>query len=128
MARAEVPAGGPAGGSGPRVQAMTAPCTGAYHLSKRTIQNVMEDLFGVAMGLGTVAKLEQATAQAGAEPLAEARAYVPTQTGRVAQRDGLARRSAAVLVMGRRHRVGHRVCDPTVAQSHNGPRALGRAV
>jgi transposase len=77
--RAEVPVGVPAGGFGPRVQAITALCTGAYHLSKRTTQNVMEDLFGVAMGLGTVANLEQATAQAVAEPVAEARAYVQTQ-------------------------------------------------
>jgi transposase len=79
--RAEVPVGVPAGGFGPRVQAITALCTGAYHLSKRTTQHVMEDLFGVAMGLGTVANLEQATAQAVAEPVAEARAYVQTQPG-----------------------------------------------
>ena len=36
--RAEVPAGVPPGGFGPRVQAITALCTGAYHLSKRTTQ------------------------------------------------------------------------------------------
>jgi transposase len=42
--RAEVPASVPAGGFGPRVQAMTALCTGAYPLSKRTVKNVMEDL------------------------------------------------------------------------------------
>ena len=34
--RVELPAGMPAGGFGPRVQAITALCTGAYHLSKRT--------------------------------------------------------------------------------------------
>jgi transposase len=77
--RAEVPAGVPAGGFGPRVQAITALCTGAYHLSKRTTQTVLEDLFGVSMGLGTVANLEQATAQVLAEPVAEARAYVQAQ-------------------------------------------------
>jgi transposase len=53
--RAELPAGVPSGGFGPRVQAITALCPGAYHLSKRTTQNVMEDLFGVLLGLGTVA-------------------------------------------------------------------------
>jgi transposase len=79
--RAEVPAGVPAGGFGPRVQAITALCTGAYHLSKRATQNVMEDLFGVAIGLGSIANLEQATAQAVAEPVAEARAYVQAQPG-----------------------------------------------
>jgi transposase len=79
VTRAELPAGVPAGGFGPRVQAITALCTGAYHLSKRTTQSVMEDLFGVAMGLGTVANLEQATVQALATPVAEARAYVQAQ-------------------------------------------------
>lgn len=77
--RAELPAGVPRGGFGPRVQAITALCTGAYHLSKRTTQNVLEDLFGVALGLGTVAHLEQATVQALAEPVAEARAYVQVE-------------------------------------------------
>jgi transposase len=77
--RAEVPAGVPSGGFGPRVQAIAALCTGAYHLSKRTTQSVLEDLFGLWMSLGTIANLEQATLQAVAEPVAEARAYVQTQ-------------------------------------------------
>jgi len=77
--RAEVPAGVPTGGFGPRVQAITALCTGAYHLSKRTTQRALEDLFGVQMGLGTIANLEHATVQAVAEPVAEARAYVQRQ-------------------------------------------------
>ena len=64
---------------GPRVQAITALCTGAYHLSKRTTQTMLADLFGVSIGLGTVANLEQATVQALAEPVAEARASVRAQ-------------------------------------------------
>ncbi len=78
--RAELPADVPAGEFGPRVQAITARCTGAYHLSKRTTQSVLEDLFGVSMGLGSIANLEQATAQVLAEPVAEARAYVQAQS------------------------------------------------
>lgn len=74
--RAELPAGVPSGGFGPRVQAITALCTGAYHLSKRTPQTLLEDLFGVSLGLGTVANLEQAMGQALVEPVAEARADV----------------------------------------------------
>lgn len=66
--------GFPRGEFGLRVQSLTALCTGAYHLSKRTTQNVLADLFGVALGLGSMANLEQATAQAMAEPVAEARA------------------------------------------------------
>jgi transposase len=77
--RAEVPAEVPTGGFGPRLQAITALCTGAYHLSKRTTQTMLEDLFGVSLGLGTIANLEQATVRAVAEPVAEARAYVPQQ-------------------------------------------------
>ena len=77
--RAEVPSGVPTGGFGPRVQAITALCPGAYHLSNRTTQRALEDMFGGQMGLGTIATLEHATVQAVAEPVAEARAYVPQQ-------------------------------------------------
>ena len=77
--RAAVPAGVPTGGLGPRLQAITALCTGAYHVSKRTTQTLLEDLFGVSMGLGTVANLEQGMVQALVEPVAEARAYVQAQ-------------------------------------------------
>jgi transposase len=77
--RAALPAGVPTGGFGPRVQAIAAWCTGAYHLSKRTTQSVLEDLFGVALSLGTLANVEQATVQAVAEPVAEARTDVQQQ-------------------------------------------------
>ena len=40
---------------------------------------MLADLFGVSIGLGTVANLEQATVQALAEPVAEARASVQAQ-------------------------------------------------
>jgi transposase len=77
--RAQMPAAVPTGGFGPRLQAITALCTGAYHLSKRTTQTMLEDLFGVSLGLGTIATLEQATVRAVAEPVAAARAYVSQQ-------------------------------------------------
>jgi transposase len=79
LTRAELPAGVPTGGFGPRVQAVAALCTGAYHLSKRTTQSVMADLFGLPLSVGTLANLEQATVQALAEPVAEARSYVQRQ-------------------------------------------------
>src|SRR5262249_9127834 len=62
--RAAIPLGVPTGGFGPRVQATVALCTGAYHLSKRTTQNVMNDLFGIPLSLGTIAHLEQRTVDA----------------------------------------------------------------
>lgn len=77
--RAALPAGVPRGGFGPRVQAIAALCTGAYHLSKRTTQRVLEDLFGGELGLGTIARLEQATGQAVATPVADAREYIQEQ-------------------------------------------------
>ena len=76
LTRTELPVGVSTGSVGPRVQAITALCTGASHLSKRTTQQVMADLFGLPLSVGTIVNLEQATVQAVAEPVAEARAYV----------------------------------------------------
>jgi transposase len=61
------------------VQAIVALCTGAYRLSKRTTQDVLADLFGLPMSLGTIPHLEQATVQAVATPVAEARTFVQAQ-------------------------------------------------
>ena len=77
--RAALPRGVPPGGFGPRVQAIVALCTGAYRLSKRTTQEVLADLFGLPMSLGTIPHLEQATAQAVGVPVADAQAYVQAQ-------------------------------------------------
>jgi transposase len=79
LTRADLPLGVPPGGFGPRVQAIVALCTGAYRLSKRTTQEVMADLFGLPMSLGTIPQLEQATVQAVADPVAEAHTYVRAQ-------------------------------------------------
>ena len=81
LTRADLPRRVPPGGFGPRVQAMVALCTGAYRLSKRTPQEVMADLFGLPVSLGTIPHLEQATAQAVAAPVADAPAYVRAQPG-----------------------------------------------
>jgi transposase len=79
VTRAALPAGVSTGGFGPRVQAITALCTGAYHLSQRTTQQVMAELFGLPLRVGTIANLEHATVQAWAEPVTEARSYVQQQ-------------------------------------------------
>src|SRR5918999_3554950 len=88
VTRAALPAGVPTGGFGPRVQAITALCTGAYHLSKRTTQSVLQDLFGVPLCVGTISNLEHATVQALAERVAEARAYVQGQLAAYADETG----------------------------------------
>src|SRR5262249_10435395 len=68
--RAPWPAGVPSGTYGPRVQATVALCTGAYRLSKRTTQQMMEEVCGVPMRVGTSSPLEQATTEAVAAPAA----------------------------------------------------------
>ncbi len=77
--RAPWPAGIPSGTYGPRVHATVALCTGSYRLSKRTTQQVMDDLFGVPMSVGTISQSEQATTEVVAEPVEEARAFVHEQ-------------------------------------------------
>jgi transposase len=77
--RAELPPGGPPGALGPRMQAIAALCTGAYHRSTRATQSVLADRCGVSLRLGTLAHLEQATAQAVAAPVAAARSDVHQQ-------------------------------------------------
>jgi transposase len=69
--RAELPAGVPAGVFGPRLQAMTSVCSGAYRMSKRAIEEMVEDFFDVPIALGSVANLEQATSEAVAGPVEE---------------------------------------------------------
>jgi transposase len=79
VTRAPWPAGVPSGTYGPRVQATVALYTGAYRLSKRTTQQMMDEVFGVPMSVGTISPLEQATTEAVAAPVEEARTYVQAQ-------------------------------------------------
>jgi len=79
VTRAPWPEGVPSGTYGPRVQATVALCTGAYRLSKRTTQQVMDEVFGVPMSVGTISPLEQATTAAVAAPVEEARTSVHEQ-------------------------------------------------
>jgi transposase len=79
ITRAAWPAEVPSGTYGPRVQATVALCTGAYRLSKRMTQQMMEEVFGIPMSVGTISPLEQATTEALAAPVEEARTYVHEQ-------------------------------------------------
>ena len=54
-------------------------CTGSYRLSKRTTHQVMDEVFGVPMSVGTISPLEQATTEALAAPVEAARTYVQAQ-------------------------------------------------
>ncbi len=73
------PKGVRSGTYGPRVHAMVALCSGSYRLSKRTTEQVMADVFRVPMSVGTISQSEKVTTEVLAEPVEEARAYVPAQ-------------------------------------------------
>lgn len=74
-----LPVGVPLGSFGPRLQAMVAVLSGAYRMTKRNIERLMADFFGVEVGLGSVSNLEQATSEALQDGVEEARAYVKEQ-------------------------------------------------
>ena len=78
--RAPWPAGVPSGTFGPRVHATVALCTGSYRLAKRTTQQVMAELFGVPMSVGSISQSEKTTTAVIAEPVKEAWDYVEAQS------------------------------------------------
>lgn len=69
--RATLPPGVPTSSFGPRVQALVGVLSGAYRLSKRAIDELLEDAFGVPIALGSISNLEQATSKAIAAPVEE---------------------------------------------------------
>ena len=83
--RAPWPAGVSSGTYGPRVHATVALCTGSYRLAKRTTQQVLADLFGVPMSVGSISQSEKTTTEVIAEPVQAARDCVEAQ--RVAHLD-----------------------------------------
>jgi transposase len=73
------PAGVPSGTYGARVQAPVALCPGAYRLSTRTTQQVLDEVFGVPRRVGTISQSEQITTEVLTMPVEEARAHVQEQ-------------------------------------------------
>jgi transposase len=59
-----LPDGVPTGNFGPYLQAVLATLAGAYRLSKRQIQQLTGDLFGLSISTGMISKLERQSAQA----------------------------------------------------------------
>jgi transposase len=80
---ASLPEGVPAGAFGPRLQAVLAVLAGGYRLGKRPIRQLAQDLFGLSISTGMVAKLEQSTSAALESPMAELEEYVRTQPANV---------------------------------------------
>ena len=83
--RAGLPEGVPVGQFGPRLLATVGLLTGAYHLSKRTAQEVLRDLFGVRLSLGAVSGAERIVSNALAAVVSEAHEW--TQHSRTAHAD-----------------------------------------
>jgi len=79
VTKATLPEGVPRGAFGSRLQAIVAVCSGLYHLSRRTVQGLMKDLFGVTMSLGSVINSEQVISDDLEGPVAEAHDYVMKQ-------------------------------------------------
>ena len=76
---ADWPHGTPTRWVGPRAQAIVSLCTGAYRLSKRTTQRLLDDFFNLPLSVGTISNLEAATTEVLAAPVAQARAYIQEQ-------------------------------------------------
>src|SRR3954463_13302325 len=57
-----LPAGVPTGGFGPYLQAVLSTLAGGYRLSKRQVQQIAGDLFGLSIATGMVSKLERQSA------------------------------------------------------------------
>jgi transposase len=75
---ATLPAGVPTGCFSPYTQAVLATLAGAYRLSKRQIQQLASDLFGLSISTGMISKLEQNSAESLEAPYNELAAAVHT--------------------------------------------------
>ena len=76
MTRAKLPSDVPHGTFGPRLASLVAICTAKYHLSKRGVRELLADVLGIELSLGSVANVEQQVSTALAAPVAEAREHV----------------------------------------------------
>lgn len=76
---ATLPEGVPESNFGPRLTAFIALCTGKFRLSKRMVQEMLGDVLGIEVALGSVSNMEQTVSAALAAPVEEARAYVQEQ-------------------------------------------------
>lgn len=68
-----------AGAFGPRLRALIALCAGRYRLSKRVTQELLADVLGVEISLGSVCNVERQVSEALAAPVEEARQFVRQQ-------------------------------------------------
>lgn len=77
--RAELPTEVPTGSFGPRLQSLVAICSGVYRLSKRKTRELLRDVCGVEISLGSISNLERQTSEALVEPVREVRQHAQEQ-------------------------------------------------
>lgn len=69
VTRAKLPDGVPLGMCGPRLVALIGLLTGVYHVSRRSATNLLSDLLGVRIALGTLSESEERVSDALAAPV-----------------------------------------------------------
>ena len=69
----------PGGMLGPRLMAIAAVLSGKYHLSKRNVVEILEDLLGTELCLGTVSNIEARVSEAIEETVEETRGFIREQ-------------------------------------------------
>jgi transposase len=77
--RGKLPDGVPSGMLGPRAMATVSALSGKYHLSKRNIEEILSDLFGMNICLGTVSNTEARVSEVLSAPVEEAKGFVKEQ-------------------------------------------------
>jgi transposase len=75
---ATLPPGVPTGAFGPRLRAVLSVLAGAYRLGKRPIRQLVDDLLGLSISTGMIARLERQGATELEAPVEELREYVRT--------------------------------------------------
>jgi len=75
----KLPEGVPDGMLGPRAMALVAMLSGRYHLGKRGVMELLRDLFGLSLCLGTVSNTEARVSDTLGPPVDEARGFVQEQ-------------------------------------------------
>lgn len=80
---------------GPRLCAVVALLTGAYHLSRRATETLLEDLLGTKVSLGAISAIEARVSEAVKPAVAEA--WEKVEMGEVKHADGTSWYQSAVL-------------------------------
>lgn len=79
VTKAELPAGVPVSPFSPHLQAIVALLVGAYRISRRKTEQILDELFKVSVSLGGVSNIEGSVSEALREPFEEAKRHIEKQ-------------------------------------------------